>query len=369
MLKNEIEVAKRSVSTDSVQISIGEISTMYKNEEIDIIPEFQRLFRWSIEKKSNFIESILIGIPVPPLFAFEKKDGTWELIDGLQRVSTIMEFMGVLRNVDDPDSLIHSKLVQTKYLPSLDNTVWDAGREDGSAELDQSLKLFFRRSRLDFQVLKHPSDPKTKFDLFQRLNRGGTYANEQEVRTCSMVLANRDFTRRIRNIAESDDFSTIFRLTNEQIKNQHHVEYCVRIIAHTLFDFGKGEDVGEFLDRRILDVLIEGRDEPILGNVEWMANTLARLFGDEALIADQATEGIAARFSLRALEAIFVGLMRNIQSIRALPNPDSFIRDRVSRFWEQPQVREMSASGLRGGTRLQRTVPFGANWFDPNANC
>ena len=43
---------------------------------------------------------------------------------------------------------------------------------------------------MDFQILEHPSDPKTKFDLFQRLNRGGAYANEQEVRTCSMVLAN-----------------------------------------------------------------------------------------------------------------------------------------------------------------------------------
>ena len=50
MLKTEIEEAKRLVTTDTVQITIGEISSMYASEELDIIPEFQRLFRWSIEK-------------------------------------------------------------------------------------------------------------------------------------------------------------------------------------------------------------------------------------------------------------------------------------------------------------------------------
>jgi len=102
MLKYELETAKRSVTTDSLQISIGEIASMYVAEELDIIPEFQRLFRWSPEKKTAFIESILIGIPVPPAFAHEKEDGTWELIDGLQRISTILEFMGILRDHDPP---------------------------------------------------------------------------------------------------------------------------------------------------------------------------------------------------------------------------------------------------------------------------
>lgn len=62
-----------------------------------------------------------------------------------------------------------------KYLPSLEGVSWEAAEGAGQAErqLDKALQLFFRRARIDFQVLKHPSDPKTKFDLFQRLNRGG----------------------------------------------------------------------------------------------------------------------------------------------------------------------------------------------------
>jgi hypothetical protein len=211
MLKEEIDAAKRAVNTDTVQMTIGEVNNMYASKELNILPDFQRLFRWTNDRKSNFIESILIGIPVPPVFVYENENGTWELIDGLQRISTLLEFMGVLRDVDSGE-LLRSQLQNTKYLPSLRDVVWET-KANGEVQIDKALQLFFRRARLDFQILKHPSDPKTKFDLFQRLNRGGAYANEQEVRTCSMVLANAEFTQAIRQVAQRDDAVGIFRIT------------------------------------------------------------------------------------------------------------------------------------------------------------
>ena len=164
MLKDQIEVAKRSVNTDTVQITVGEVATMYKDQELDIIPDFQRLFRWSIDKKSSFIESILIGIPIPSVFVYENEDGTWELIDGLQRISTILEFMGVLK---DPDTGVakRSVLASTKYLKALGGIAWTAEGHD-EKPLGRPFQLFFRRHRIDFQILKHPSDPSTKYDLF-----------------------------------------------------------------------------------------------------------------------------------------------------------------------------------------------------------
>ena len=97
MLTEEIISAQRLVKTDAYQMSIGEIVSMYDNREIIIDPEFQRLFRWNISQKSKLIESLLLGIPLPSIFVFEKENSSWELIDGLQRVSTILEFMGKLR--------------------------------------------------------------------------------------------------------------------------------------------------------------------------------------------------------------------------------------------------------------------------------
>src|SRR6185437_10092460 len=100
MLAEEIVSAQRHVKTDAYQMSIGEIVSMYDSREIIIDPDFQRLFRWDNSQKSKFIESILLGIPIPSIFVFEREDGSWELIDGLQRVSTLLEFMGKLRAPD-----------------------------------------------------------------------------------------------------------------------------------------------------------------------------------------------------------------------------------------------------------------------------
>lgn len=369
MLRDELEIAKRSVTTDSLQISIGEITSMYSQEELDIIPEFQRLFRWSNEKKTAFVESILIGIPVPPVFAYENADGTWELIDGLQRLSTILEFMGILRDPDDRTKILPpSTLSSSTYLPSLKGVRWAGGeKNEGGNPLEKSLQLFFRRARLDFQVLKHPSDAKTKFDLFQRLNRGGEYANEQEVRTCSMVLGNPDATRRIREIAQSERFSRIMNITPEQKSKQKDIEYLVRAIVHSAEDFESDSDVQEFLDRGILKVIVGADPNPTIDKVLWAVNALDKLYGSDALIPhNEAYEGIARRFSLRALESILVGIARNKNLIADLEDPMAFIRKKIDEFWRQKEVADLSTPGLRGTTRIQRTIPFGDAWFRPN---
>ena len=125
---------------------------MYSSGELNILPDFQRLFRWTNERKSNFVESILVGIPVPPVFAYENEDGTWELIDGLQRTSTLLEFMGLLKDVET-GQLLRSKLQATKYLASLNNVVWE--KEEGDeVQLDKALQL------LSLIHISEPTRPK-----------------------------------------------------------------------------------------------------------------------------------------------------------------------------------------------------------------
>ena len=153
MLTNEITSAQRLVRTDAYQMSIGEIVSMYDNREITIDPEFQRLFRWDVGQKSKLIESLLLGIPLPPIFVFENEDSSWELIDGLQRISTILEFMGKLRA---PNGGLQSPSVleATKYLPSLHNAVWEKSDlvpevpRDEQREFENNQQLAIRRARI-----------------------------------------------------------------------------------------------------------------------------------------------------------------------------------------------------------------------------
>jgi uncharacterized protein with ParB-like and HNH nuclease domain len=162
-------------------MSIGEIINMYEDGEIIIRPEFQRLFRWKIEQKSRFIESLLTGIPIPPIFVQQLSDGNWEVVDGLQRISTTLEFVGVL--FDDKRKLYQrSELIATKSLPSLDGITYESfennpNQDKSSNYFDRETKLIFKRARLMFEVIKRESNEDTKYELFEIFNSGPSALN------------------------------------------------------------------------------------------------------------------------------------------------------------------------------------------------
>ena len=103
-LREDVDVRRREISSDNLSMSIGEMLNLYKEGELDIHPEFQRVFRWDVEQKSRLIESLLLGIPLPSFYVATNNDGVWEVIDGVQRLSTIFEFMGELEGPESPDA-------------------------------------------------------------------------------------------------------------------------------------------------------------------------------------------------------------------------------------------------------------------------
>ena len=97
-LDEQIDRKRSDIRTDKLDMTFGEFANMYERDELVVAPDYQRLFRWSSTQKSRFIESILLGIPTPAIFVAETEKGIWELVDGLQRLSTVLEFFGVLRD-------------------------------------------------------------------------------------------------------------------------------------------------------------------------------------------------------------------------------------------------------------------------------
>ena len=369
MLADEIVSAKRLVRTDAYQMSIGEIVSMYDNNEIIIDPEFQRFFRWNIGQKSKLIELLLLGIPIPSIFVFEKEDGKWELIDGLQRTSTILEFMGRLKNptggLQQP-----SILEATKYLPSLHNLVWELseGIEDVPLTeqfgLDKANQLAIRRARIGVEILKRPSDDQTKFDLFQRLNAGGTQANPQELRNCIMLMVNGDYYRAVRTAADRPSFKIVTNVSEDQMDKQRHMEFAVRFLVHTYLPYDGKLDVEEYVDEGIVRLAEIGNSAEA---VKVMAQTFDLLNAIEGGDALRRFEGgrHTGKVGLVGLEGIAVGVAKNIDSILSLPNPEVFVRTKIQTFWSRPETEGFTRLGLRGTTRIQRTVPFGERWFKP----
>ncbi|EON17354.1 hypothetical protein C265_22996 [Cupriavidus sp. GA3-3] len=371
MLSEEIERAQRLVRTDAYQMSIGEIVTMYEDGEIIIDPEFQRLFRWDIGQKSKLVESLLLGIPLPSIFVFERADGSWELIDGLQRISTILEFMGRLR---DPGGNLHSPsiLEATKYLPSLHNAVWEVSERildvpaDDQRSIDKTQQLAIRRGRLGVEILKRPSDDQTKFDLFQRLNAGGSQANAQELRNCIMLMINGDYFRAVKNAAEQPSFRSVISVTEDQAERQRHLEMAVRFLVHTKVPYDGRLDVEEYIDEGIVSLAQEGNQVGAAELINRTFHLLDGVAGNNALrrVINGANTG---KVGLVGLEGIAVGVAKNLDAILAL-GPDAandFVREKMLTFWAQPETAGFTSPGLRGTIRIQRTVPFGEAWFRP----
>src|SRR5690349_13798595 len=91
-----VDRKRKRAETKALDISLNELMDMYEAKELQIRPDYQRLFRWDVAKQSQFIESLILEMPVPPIFVIEVAEGKWELIDGLQRLSTFLHFRGKL---------------------------------------------------------------------------------------------------------------------------------------------------------------------------------------------------------------------------------------------------------------------------------
>jgi len=210
-------------------MSIGELINLYEDGELEIHPEFQRVYRWSDEQKSKLIESILLGIPLPSIFIAQRKDGVWDVVDGLQRISTILSFMGKLKDKDG-NTLPPLQLRSTKYLPALKGKFWE-NPHDNNNEIDVEIKRVFKREKLDIKIIKRESESDTKFELFQRLNTGGSQLSDQEVRNCMLLMLNPDAYKWLKELANYRNFSSSTPISEKQQEECYAQELALRFFV------------------------------------------------------------------------------------------------------------------------------------------
>ena len=228
-LESQLEKARREISSDGYPMSIGELTNLYRDGELNIRPEFQRFFRWTTLQKSRLVESILLGIPLPSIFVAQTEDGTWELVDGLQRVSTLLELQGLLQAVDG--SLAPALVLEeTKYLPGLDGMVWE-DEDDDERSLTSAQRLDIKRSKIDVKILKRDSSAATKFDLFQRLNSYGSVLTAQEIRSALLVGASPDFFAWVERLASRSSFVDSVNLSERLVDEKYDLELVLRFLV------------------------------------------------------------------------------------------------------------------------------------------
>lgn len=358
----EVDVARKDIRTDDYPMSIGEWINLYQDGDLDIHPEFQRFFRWTDQQKSNLIESILLGIPLPPIFVSQRKDGVWDVIDGLQRLSTIFQFIGILKD-ENGATVPPLQLRSTNYLPSLKDICWES--EDEALSLPDALRRVIKRTKIHVSIVLKESDENTKYELFQRLNTGGSQLSAQEVRNCILVMVNREFYGWLDELRKNDAFRETLALSDKPLLEAYDMEQVLRFLilaeAHEdeLASIG---DVGVYLNERMVSI---ARDDHYnrggwQKRFEDTFRTLQQAVGDNAFkrysVVKHRHEG---GFLVSQFEAVSCGVAWNLERGTLCEDLPSAIRE----IWSDARFTDWAASGITAARRLRRIVPFAREHF------
>ena len=367
-LQDEILSRSREIQTDGYAMSIGEVISMYKDGDLEIHPEFQRVFRWSDDQKSRLIESVLLGIPIPSIFVSQREDGVWDVVDGVQRLSTILQFVGVYR--DDRDILEEpSTLLGTEYLPSLEGTRYEVPNENGPI-FDEILRRDFKRSKLDFRIVKKESDKDAKFDLFQRLN-SGTELSEQEARNCLLVMIDASFYQWVVDISHLDGFNSTVSLSDRKEDEGFRQELVLRFFMHIDYTGDERQldlDLGPYITRWMRAAAMNPSfDRSASGTVFASVFELINVnIGDNAFRRwDAQTERFLGGFSISAFEAISSGLAANLDAWVSMQDPSQALLAKIQAIWDSPDFRNNSGTGVSPRRRLPKMIHFGRHHFQP----
>lgn len=259
-LRKQLVEKRKSIYTSQLNMSIGEILNLYEDKELDLEPAFQRLFRWTTSQQTNFIESLLLGYPIPAIFVIQREsDGVWEVIDGVQRISTIANFCSNSRVSDRSKPL---QLSNAKILTNLEGMYFS--EDQGEPYLDKATRIDLKRESIPVILLKSSSDPLAKYELFKRLNTGGTRLSDQEIRNALILMLNSDAFEIMSEFCNNNTlFSEVINLGDRQKAERVDMEILTRFLVmknHENIDSVPNHlDITDFIDNSIEKLFSENK--------------------------------------------------------------------------------------------------------------
>lgn len=219
-LRKEIEYTTRDYSIDF-------IVQKFRENEFYIPDEYQRQFIWNNDKKSLFIESVLLGLPIPFMFFSDTEDGRCEIIDGAQRTQSLEEFINndlELKNLKKLDSLIGFKY----------------------NDIPDYFKTKFDKTNIRIVVLSDETTLEIRQEIFTRINMSGEKAKPIEVRRGRFMES--DFMKFVKECSENEIFLKLCPVSDTLKKRYEGQELVLRFFAYLNNYKNFKHRVDEFID-------------------------------------------------------------------------------------------------------------------------
>lgn len=355
-LENEISFERERLSSDRMDISFGELINLYKNKELVIRPEYQRLYRWNIKQKTALIESILLGIPIPPIFVAEDSEGIWELVDGLQRVSSFISFFGELEenltiipdedddeieNEDDIRILNKWTLEAGGLVPSLEGLNIDT--------LPNKYKINLKRAVCRVEILRGQSNIAMKYELFKRLNSGGSKLTPQEIRNAIYRGINPIVNELLLELSREEDFKRLTTLSNQKKHELYDQELILRFVAL----LNNHENINDNLEN-YLNHFMEGAVKSGTFNSNFYSTLFKEVIKMISEVGDERTFRNQRNLFVPALyEGITIGVAQNIEKYRG--NPVLLIQ-KIEEIKNDVDYRRFSGTASNSKSRVKNRL-------------
>lgn len=227
------------------KFSVFEILRRYERGQIILDESFQRNFVWKKEQMSKFIESLLLDLPIPPLFFNQTIDNKYIIVDGRQRISTLISFLGKAK-AEDNFEFLNFKLEGLNGLKYLN------GKTYKNLEEYEGYQAKIEDKNFNIYIIKPSVKLPIIYDIFDRINTGGTKLNKQEVRN---ALRAGKATKLLKKLSQKDYFLRAIDngISDERMKVQ---ETVLRILCFLMFDYNKHYkgNMSDFLDNGMQEI-------------------------------------------------------------------------------------------------------------------
>jgi hypothetical protein len=237
---------ERKVLIQQYDYAVRTLMDMVVEGDLVLDPDYQRQYRWPDEKAARFIESIVLNIPVPVLYLAEDSDGTFSVIDGQQRLTSLLRFIKPheLSSLYPDRQLEPLELNDLRVRPDLNGSSYASlPRIDKSALAKRPIRCI---------VILNESDTTLKFEVFERLNTGSVSLTDQEVRNC---IYRGSYNQLIKRLATNKDFHDLLNLPESLSKAMKDSELVLRFFAYKELsnETDYSDNFAEYLNKHMED--------------------------------------------------------------------------------------------------------------------
>ncbi|MFP4459269.1 MAG: DUF262 domain-containing protein [Candidatus Zixiibacteriota bacterium] len=255
------------ISVNSQILTIDLLIKRLKEEEIDLSPEFQRFDDiWKPKNKSRLIESLIIRIPIPAVYFDARDEENWKVIDGLQRLSILKEFV-----IDE-----EWELTDLEFLKKYEGYKWN--------QLPRKFQRRIEETQLTAYIIEKDTPDEVTFTIFRRVNTGGSPLTAQEIRHALNSQKSREF---LVELSEMEEFKLNVNLSSRRIRRMEDREFILRFIAFMLNDpmeYNSKRSFDDFLNRAMKQMEQESDShlERLKENFCKSQISARKIFGDDA---------------------------------------------------------------------------------------